>query len=233
MTVRPVKTGVYKESDDLVAFIKRYIAELREGSILVVTSKIVALSEGRTAPKRDKKRLTMEESEWTLPTQYGNVALKDGLLMWNAGIDASNADGALVLLPTDSYRAAAELRRALVRLYKVKRLGVLISDSRIMPLRAGVVGVALGYAGFKGLRDYRGRKDIFGRTLRYTRTNVADSLATAAVVEMGEGSERRPLCIIEDAPVTFTPRTNRRELIVPFEKDMYRPLWKAPKKRRK
>jgi coenzyme F420-0:L-glutamate ligase/coenzyme F420-1:gamma-L-glutamate ligase len=110
--------------------------------------------------------------------------------------------------------------------YKLKKLGVIISDSRIMPLRAGVVGVALGYAGFKGLRDYRGKKDIYGKKLKYTQTDIADSLATSAIVLMGEGSEKQPLCIIEDAPVVFSARTNPRELIVRPQDDMYRPLFK-------
>lgn len=106
---------------------------------------------------------------------------------------------------------------------------MIITDSRIMPLRAGVVGVALGYAGFKGLRDYRGKKDIFGRKLKYTQTDMADALASAAIAVMGEGSERQPLCVIENAPVEFTVRTNKRELLVSPADDMYRPLFKTQK----
>ena len=95
-----------------------------------------------------------------------------------------------------------------------------------MPLRAGVVGVALGYAGFKGLRDYRGKKDISGRKLKFTQTDVADSLATAAVLAMGEGSERQPLAVITNAPVVFTDRVNKKELLIPLKDDMYAPLFR-------
>ncbi len=96
-----------------------------------------------------------------------------------------------------------------------------------MPLRAGVVDIALGDAGFKGLRDYRGTKDVFGRKLKFTQTDIADSLATAAVLTMGEGKEQRPLCIIEGAPVEFCEKVNRNELKIALKDDMYRPLFKC------
>lgn len=233
MTVRAVKTRIFREGEDLVAFIARHIPKLGEKSVLVVTSKIVALSEGRTALLGDTERIIRRESVWAKKTKYGKLTLKDGILMWNAGADASNADGKLVLLPKDSFQAAARIRKRLMSLYKVKRLGIVIPDSRIMPLRAGAVGVALGYAGFLGVRDYRGKNDIFGRKLKFTKTDVADALATAAVLAMGEGSERQPLAVIGDAPVVFAGRTDRRELFISPEDDMYRPLFRIPARRKK
>lgn len=232
MNVRAIKTRICKEGEDLADFITAHIPTLKEGSVLVVTSKIVALSEGRTAHPRDKERLIREESEWALPTKYGKVTLKDGVLMWNAGIDTSNADGKIILLPKDSFAAAKRIHSSILQNYKVKKLGVIISDSRIMPLRAGVVGIALGYAGFKGIKDYRGKKDIFGDTYRVTRTDVADSLATSAVLLMGEGSEKQPLAIIEGAPVRFGV-SDRKELLIDIENDMHRPLFgKLPRRKR-
>ena len=153
--------------------------------------------------------------------------------MWNAGIDESNAKGNIILLPKDPFTNARKLRLWLRRHYKLKKLGVVITDSRVMPMRAGVVGVALGYAGFKGLRDYRGKKDIFGRRMKFTQTNIADSLATAAILTMGEGKEQQPLAIIEDAPVEFCDKVNRKELIIAPEDDMYRPLFKISKRKKK
>jgi coenzyme F420-0:L-glutamate ligase len=222
---------VFKEREDLVAFIRAHVPKLENGSVLVVTSKIVALAEGRTAKVGDKQRLVKKESSWQLQAKYGKITLKDGVLMWNAGIDSSNAFGGIVLLPKDSFKTAAALRRKLLRFYKIKRLGVVVTDSRIMPLRAGVVGIALGYAGFKGLRDYRGEKDLSGVSFFVTRTDVADSLATAAVLEMGEGDERQPLAIIEGAPVEFADRINKKELLIAFEDDMYAPLFSKKRKR--
>ncbi len=233
MKAAPVRTRVFKESEDLVRFVREHIPTLRNGSVLAVTSKIVALAEGAVVRATDteaKAAIIRAESEWQLRAKFGKLTLKDGLLMWNAGIDESNAKGNVILLPQDSFAAARKIRSSLLQNYKIKKLGVIITDSRIMPLRAGVVGVALGYAGFKGLRDYRGKRDIFGRKLKFTQTDIADSLATAAVLVMGEGNERRPLCVIEDAPVEFSEKTNRKELIVPPKDDMYRPLFgKMPK----
>ncbi len=236
MKVAPIRTRVFKESEDLVRFIVGHIPAMKNGSVLAVTSKIVALAEGsvvRATSSRAKEAIIRAESEWQLQAKYGKLTLKDGLLMWNAGIDESNAKGNIILLPKDSFAAAKKIRSSLLQNYKIKKLGVIITDSRIMPLRAGVVGVALGYAGFKGLRDYRGKKDIFGRKLKFTQTDVADSLATAAVLVMGEGKERRPLCIIEDAPVEFFDTVSRRELVVAPKDDMYRPLFKTVKRRKK
>lgn len=233
MRVRAVKTRVFKEGEDVTAFICAHIPKLKERSVLVVTSKIVALAESRTSPKSQKSRLIREESTWALPTKYGTLTLKDGVLMWNAGIDTSNAAGKIILLPKDSFVAAHAIWKTLRTKYKVKKLGVILSDSRIMPLRAGVVGIALGYAGFKGVKDYRGKKDIFGDTYRVTRTDVADSLATAGVLLMGEGSERQPLAVIEDAPVVFAEKVSKKEIIVSLEEDMHRPLFRSLPKRKR
>jgi F420-0:gamma-glutamyl ligase len=226
MRIRSIRTRVFKERESLEAFIVRYIPRVRESSVIVVTSKIIALSEGRTAPREDKEKLIAKESQWVFKAGRGNITPKDGILMWNAGIDSSNADGKVVLLPRDSFKAARRLQRALKKRYRVKELGVLVTDSRLMPLRVGVVGIALGYAGFKGIRDYRGTADIFGEPYALTRSDVADSLATAAVLTMGEGDERRPLALITEAPVEFRARVDTKELIIPFEDDMYRPLFK-------
>lgn len=233
MKVTPVRTRVFKKDEDLFSFVTQYIPTLQEGSVVVVTSKIVALAEGRTAPLSHKARLIESESEWSMQAKYGKLTLKDGMLLWNAGIDTSNVGGGIVLLPKDSFKAAAALRKQLKIHYRVKRLGVLITDSRIMPLRSGVVGIALGYAGFKGLYDYRGKKDIFGDTYHVTRTDHADSLATAAVLVMGEGSEQQPLCIIEDAPIVYAERIDKKELVIPMADDMYRPLFKPRRTRRR
>jgi coenzyme F420-0:L-glutamate ligase/coenzyme F420-1:gamma-L-glutamate ligase len=94
-----------------------------------------------------------------------------------------------------------------------------------MPLRSGVVGIALGYAGFKGFRDYRGKPDIYGRKLKFSSTDVADSLATVAVFLMGEGDEKQPLALIQDVPVEFCERVNRNELHIDIENDMFKPFF--------
>lgn len=230
MQVRPFKTKIFKEGEDLLSFITGNVKRLPEDSVLVVTSKIVALSEGRTAvvrTEKEKEKLIKSESEFALKTKYTWLTVKDGTVMANAGVDESNADnGKIILLPKDSYKRAATLRAQLMKKYGVKNLGVLITDSRLLPLRAGVVGVALGYAGFKGVRDYRGTADIFGRKLAMTRTDIADALATAGVLVMGEGKEQQPLALITGAPIEFTDRVNKKELIIAIEEDVYGPLFR-------
>ncbi len=236
MIIQPIKTRVFQEGDDLLAFITDYFKNISEKSVIVITSKIVALAEKRTAialNDKAKEKLIRRESEFAIPTKYVWLTVKDGMVMASAGIDESNAKGKLILLPKDSFKTTRFLRNKLRRRYGVRHLGVLISDSRTIPLRAGVTGVALGYAGFRGVKDYRGQPDIFGRKFKFSRTDVADSLATAAVLVMGEGNERQPLAIIEGAPVEFRDRVNRKELQIDIKEDMYRPLFaKLPKLKR-
>ncbi|KKU75685.1 MAG: hypothetical protein UY01_C0006G0014 [Candidatus Nomurabacteria bacterium GW2011_GWB1_47_6] len=240
MQIKVVKTRIFREHEELIPFIFKYIKKLPEKSVLVITSKIVALSEGRTreidlSVPHDKMReqIIRSESEYMLRTKYTWLTIKDGVVMSSAGIDESNADGKVILLPKNSFRAAADLRSALKKKYKVKNLGVLITDSRLFPLRAGIVGAAIGYAGFKGVRDYRGSPDIFGRLLKLSRTDVADSLATAAVLVMGEGKEQQPLAVIIEPPVEFAEKVNKKELMIDPREDMYQPLFEKIKKIRK
>ena len=158
----------------------------------------MALAEGRTIEYKNKSqkiRLIKEESDFAIKTKYVWLTIKNGMVMASAGIDESNADGKMVLLPKDSFKSAKVVRKELCKKFKIKNLGVLITDSRLFPLRAGVVGVALGYAGFKGIRNYIGKKDIFGRTLKFSRTDVADSLATSAVLCMGKGKNNNRLLL--------------------------------------
>lgn len=230
MRVTPIRTKLFHEGEALLPFITRHLKRVPERSVVVVTSKIVALAERRTAASgtaRAKARLIRAESELAMPTKYVWLTVKDGMLLPSAGIDESNARGRLVLLPKDSFAVARRLRKELQQHYGVKHLGVIITDSRTMPLRAGIVGVALGYAGFQGLKDYRGTPDLFGKKFVFSRVDVADCLATAAVLMMGEGRERQPLATITSAPVQFCERVRRNELRISLDDDMYRPLFAA------
>ena len=229
MKVNAIKTRIFKENENLTDFIISHIPKLKDRTVLAVTSKIVALAEGRVVTlknRKEKERLIRAESEWqlkVLPEWW--LTVRDGTVVVNAGLDDSNAHGKTILLPKDNYKSADDLRRKLKKKYKIKQLGIVITDSRTSALREGVTGVALGYAGFKGVKDYRGDKDIFGRKLKVTQTNIADSLATAATVVMGEGGERQPLAILTDAPVQFCEKVNRKELHIALKYDMYRSLF--------
>ncbi|HUC88925.1 MAG TPA: coenzyme F420-0:L-glutamate ligase [Candidatus Paceibacterota bacterium] len=233
MQITPIKTRIFKENENLINFILKYAKKIREDSVLIVTSKIVALAEGRTAVIKNEKtreNIIKKESDFAIRTKYTWLTIKDGMVMAAAGVDESNANGKIILLPKDSFKTASYLRKALMKHYYIKNLGIIISDSRLLPLRAGIVGVALGYAGFKGVRNYIGRPDLFGRLLKISRTDIADSLATSAVLLMGEGSERQPLALITGAPIEFVNKTNKKELFIDPKEDIYQPLFEKIRK---
>src|SRR3989338_2500323 len=106
MIILPIKTRVFQEGNDLFAFITGYFRKLREKSVVVVTSKIVALAEKRTAVAENiqtKEKLIRAESEFAMPTKYVWLTVKDGMVMASAGIDESNANGKFILLPKNSF----------------------------------------------------------------------------------------------------------------------------------
>ena len=234
MIIQSIKTRVFKEGDNLLTFITDHCRNIPEKSIIVITSKIVALAEGRTAilsSLADKEKLIRAESDFALPTKYVWLTVKDGAVMTSAGIDESNANGKFILLPKNGFKTAHSLRNALKRKYHVKDLGVLITDSRTIPFRGGSAGIALGYAGFRGVKDYRGKPDIFGKKLKLSKTDAADSLAAAAVLVMGEGNERQPLAIVKRAPIEFRDRVDRKELHIDIREDVYLPIFSKLSKR--
>jgi F420-0:gamma-glutamyl ligase len=235
--ITPIKTRVFKADENLEEFIFEYIPKLKNGSILVITSKIAALSQGRVVrgdtSKVAKVKLMRQFCQLVLRTKFTWLTIYEGELMLSAGIDASNIKDGLVLLPTLPFQEAARLRSFIMRKYQVKKLGILITDNRTARMRKGSKGVSVGYAGFKGLRDYAGKKDLFGNKFKVSRVNVADSLAAGAVVCMGEGRERQPLAVIEDAPVEWTNNVDSKELWIAPEDDVYRPYfdWLLRRKR--
>jgi len=236
MIITPIKTSIFRERQDLFAFLTKYLPILSSGAIVVITSKIVALAQGRTAvahTEKEKEDIIRAESDYAIKTPYAWLTIKGGDVMASAGVDESNADGKIILLPKNCMRTASEIRQKLCRQYGIKNLGVLITDSRTLPLRAGTIGMALGYAGFRGIKDYRSKRDLFGRAFRVTRVDLADSLAAAAVCTMGEGKECQPLAFIIDPPVTFCVRSSKQELHIPIHDDMYAPLFRRALKYKK
>lgn len=232
MNITPVHTAVFKEREDLAAFIVRHIPSVPEKTVLTVSSKLVGLWKGLTVAhksREQKEELILRESDAALKTPLAWLTIKSGMVMTNAGIDESNADGKLILLPADCYACAAELRVQLQTTWSVRDLGVIITDSMILPLRAGVIGAAVAYAGFKGVKDLRGKPDIFGKKLDVTLVDAADSLAAACAITMGEADERRPLCLVQDVPVEFADAADPDEIKYPPQDDLYAPLLKAVK----
>ena len=141
--------------------------------------------------------------------------------------DSSYLTVGIILLPKNSFYWANKIRNYFIKKHKIKKLGVIITDSRSIPLRKGITGVSLAYSGFSGLKDYRKSLDIFGRSFKSSIVNVVDSLAVSAVLCMGEGDERKPLAIITNAPVEYRDRIKKDELKIDIEDDIYGPIFKV------
>ena len=226
MQITTFKTRIFKETEDLPSFISFYIKSVPNKSIIVVSSKLVALWRGTLAPLKDKEKLIKQESTHYLKTALCYFTIKNNMVMTNAGIDESNVKGKLLLFPPDLYKCAEDLRKELKKKYKVKNLGLIITDSMILPLRSGVVNAAVSYSGFKGVQNNIGKKDIYGRKLKTTLVNAADSLATAAGFLMGEAAQKTPLALIKNAPVSWTEKSCKGEMKYPLKQDLYYPFFK-------
>lgn len=214
MRVAAFKTHAIKAQENLFNLLDTYLPKLSEKSMVVITSKIIALCQNRVV-KNDgtvtKDELVKKEAQYYIDAsqnQYGvHLSVKNSVMIASAGIDESNGNGYFVLWPEKLQETVTAVWTYLRNKHNVKELGIIFTDSKLTPLRWGVTGVGIAYCGFKPLNDYRGTPDIFGRPLHVTQTNTLDGLATSAVVVMGEGKEQTPLAIIEDIPfVQFQDR---------------------------
>jgi len=191
-------------------------AELLDGDLLVISSKFIAVSEGRVvaletvvpsdhAASVSKRlnispelcELVIRESDDVIGGVSGfMLTLKEGLLTPNAGIDKSNIEhGNVVLYPRNPLESAKTLVEE-VRFRRGVEIGVVVSDSRLMPTRRGTVGVALAAAGMDAIVDLRGKTDLFGNVLKVTSQAVADDLCSGAQVVMGEADESVPIVLV-------------------------------------
>lgn len=209
-----------RPGDDLGALLIRALeaAELvlARHDVVVVAQKLVSKCEGRyvdladvqpsararklaAAVQRDPRlvEVILSESSEVLRYRPGVliVAHRLGPVMANAGVDQSNVEGGestrVLLLPRDPDASARTLRAQLEAYFRV-HLGVIINDSVGRAWRNGTVGLALGVAGVPAVLDLRGRRDLYGRELRVTQTGLADEIAAAASLVMGEADEALP-----------------------------------------
>ncbi len=230
LKIKAIRTPVY-QGGSLADFIFDCVPQtlVHEEMILAVTSKIVSLCEGAVVPRDSisKFDLVKNESDVFLgEIGYGTyLTIKEGLLIPSAGIDESNsANGDYILYPKNPFLSAQILWTELKQKWKLEKLGVVLTDSHTTPLRRGVTGIALSFWGFAPLRDLVGFKDLFGRELKMTTMNLADGIAGAAVMMMGEGSESTPLAVVSGVELEFCSENRRSDLLMPLENDLYAPI---------
>lgn len=217
IALTPVGTGRRSAPFNLIDLLDDLVGRrLRTGDVLVASSKFIAISEGRvlslgavvpTAYARELSsrfniraelcELVIRESDEVIGGVVGFIlASKDGLLSPNAGIDKSNIEaGRVVLYPRNALESASAIVDAMEYRHGV-RVGVVVSDSRLMPTRRGTIGVALAAAGLEAVLDLRGKKDLFGNVLRVTSQAIADDLCSAAQLVMGESDEAVPFVLV-------------------------------------
>ena len=244
MQITPIKTRIFTPpKDNLFSLIRESFKnlQLKEKSIFVITSKIVSIWQGRCVKienVKDKDELVKKEADFYLdrdqvPESWVMLTLKNNLLIPTAGIDESNAKGYYILWPKKPFQAAKEIYNFIKKNYNLKEVGVIISDSHSTPGRWGIMGISISYYGFYPLKDYRGKSDIFGRELKITQSNIADSLTAGTVICMGEGKEKTPIAIISDInfDIDFSEfdSVKNNPLTVNKDDDLYYPLLNSVK----
>ena len=240
MKIKAIKTRKFLPPKDDLQNLLSAIRSLKENSVVAVTSKVVSIGEGRCIPFAgiNKDELIAKESDKYLPRRLNELTMytiKSNLLVAAAGIDESNANGYYILWPKNPDLSAKRIWEYLRKKFNVKNLGIIITDSKVTPLRRGVVGMAISYFGFKPLKDYRGKEDLFGRKFEMETSDIPDSLATAAVLEMGEGAESQPIAIISDIPYIefiqkkYAPKNPDLAFEIPEKDDLFYPFLSSVK----
>jgi coenzyme F420-0:L-glutamate ligase/coenzyme F420-1:gamma-L-glutamate ligase len=238
-----------RPGDNLVKLIMSALAtsreQLRDGDVLIIAQKIVSKAQGRLVrlasidPSEHAKvlarkvgkdarlvELILRESSEVVAHRPNVliVAHKLGFVMANAGIDRSNVDQAAgdtaLLLPEGPDAACAQLRSELQR-HTGADIGVIINDSHGRAFRKGTVGVAIGVSGIAGVLDRRGEQDLYGRVLESTEVGLADEIAAAASLIMGQANESRPVVIARGIPCGRR-EGNATELIRQKTMDLFR-----------
>lgn len=237
-----------KQGDDLAAIILKALADngltLQAEDVLVVASKIISKSEGRSVDlktvipgdeavrlaemaEKDPRivELVLQESQSVSRVSKNVLVTRHrlGFVSANSGIDQSNVglgEDHVLLLPLDPDATAAAICARVLAETGVQ-IGVIISDSHGRPFRMGNVGAAIGVAGLPALLDLRGQEDLFGRVLRASVMGYADLVASAAHLVCGEGDEGRPVTLVRGLRLTL-PHGNAADLNRPPEQDLYR-----------
>src|SRR2546422_3650982 len=229
----------------LVEAAERVKAGIRKGDVVVVGQKAVSKSEGRLVDidhvKPSRKALDLAErtgrrAGFVEIVLQGSkrvvradktcliVTTKQGWTCLNGGVDKSNVKGPVTyaLLPTNPDASARRLRSR-IRKLTGHNVGVIICDTHSRPFRLGQVEETIGLAGLSPFVDYRGEKDLFGYQLRFKNRAIADELASAAELVMGQGREKIPAALVRGMKrVKFQDRARSSRLVVSRQEDLFR-----------
>ncbi|MDH5374930.1 MAG: coenzyme F420-0:L-glutamate ligase [Candidatus Bathyarchaeota archaeon] len=239
---------IIKAGDNLAELIcnaaENQSTPIQNGDILVVTHVVVSRAEGKVV---DLDKVAPSEFAKTIAEQYkkdpalveavlreskGIRRMSDGKLITetkhgfvcaNSGVDKSNVPGErnVALLPEDPDHSAMEIRREIRRLTDCD-VAVVVSDTHGRPLREGEINIAIGVAGISPIKDRRGEKDLFGYVLRVKRTAIADELASAAELVIGQADEGIPVAIIRGYNYPESEDAKATDLVRPKEQDLFR-----------
>ncbi|WP_327306438.1 coenzyme F420-0:L-glutamate ligase [Streptomyces sp. NBC_01298] len=209
--------------DDLAALIAAAGPELRDGDILLVTSKIVSKAEGRIV-RADSREEAIDAETVRVVARRGTLRIvenRQGLVMAAAGVDASNTEaGTVLLLPEDPDASAASIRAGLRELLGVD-VGVIVTDTFGRPWRTGLTDVAIGSAGVRVLDDLRGGTDAHGNPLSATVVATADELAAAGDLVKGK-AEGLPVAVVRGLAHLLGEGSSAVDLVRSPADDMFR-----------
>lgn len=240
-----IRTRLIKPKDDLVGITLDALGKQKltidDGDMLIFASKVISTVQNHLikldtiTPSEEAKALAekyeldsdfaevvLQEAEKVYGGVYGALlTLKNGALIPNAGVDQKNAPKGFVIPWSDApHETAAKIRSEIIK-RTGKNVGVLIIDSQITPLRMGTTGLALGIAGFTPIRDCRGEKDLYGNKLLITRHALADDLASAAHLMMGEADGRVPAVLVKDAPISLAEEIDPYSMLISEKNDLF------------
>lgn len=216
---------------------------IQNGDIIVITHVIVSRAEGnvinldtvkpsqfaKTIAKRNDKdpalvETVLREAESIIRMRNGILITltKHGFICANSGIDKSNVPGErnVALLPKNPDKSARQIRRE-IKKQTGKTVAIIISDTHGRPLRDGEINIAIGVAGLVPLRDRRGEKDLFGYILRVKRTAIADELASAAELVIGQADEAVPAAIIRGYSYLKSEKSTAKDILRPLERELF------------
>lgn len=224
MEIFRIKTDVLvPPKDDIFRVLEDVNFEFKNRDIVCIASKCLSISQGRCIKigEIQKKELIFSEADIVLDKRTF-LTQKNGAIVPFSGIDESNGNGYYVLWPKDVCNLLNEIYEFLCKKYDITDLGIISVDSTILPLRKGTVGIAQDLIGFNPIRNYIGERDIFGRELKITTVDIADSIASVACYAMGEGAECCPIVVCRGFKnVEFGKNFSSKSLTIPSEEDMF------------